>query len=56
MKKKFRVTLDISWEVEAENEEEANELVQENLDNYAGSNDGSELIANAGFTLEEIKE
>ena len=51
---KYELTISIG-EIEAENMEEAMEKARENLEYYAGSNDGSEVLANAEPILKPIK-
>ena len=52
---KFKISLVVDTEVEAENEVDAREQAQQWQDNLAGSNDGSEMLANAEIQVSPIQ-
>ena len=53
---KWLITPDMSFEVEADTEEEAAKKAQKQLQYWAESNSGSEELANASFTVTKISE
>lgn len=53
---KYKVHLKNFFTVTADTLGEAEEKAERRLESYAESNDGAEMLANAGFTVEEVKE
>lgn len=53
---KYKASITITRTFEADSEENAKTQGEKWQEDVAGSNDGSEMIANAGLIIEEIKE
>lgn len=51
---KYRASITLDWEFEAESPEEAKRLAAREQESLAGSNDGSEMLANARINVVEI--
>lgn len=52
---KFKASITIDTEIEAETLEDAKEQAESWQENMATSNDGSEMLANGDLKVEEVK-